>query len=849
MTWHLPSRWCRAAFRLLCLGVLGTALPALATTYTFRSGSYSWETSANALTWDRSCTGYPGDDDQATVTFTGGFTFPFAGVGYGSVRVLANGALQFGADTGFMRTYTNTALPAGRAGSRSGCAAAATARTILVYWTDLNPSARGSGGVTWEQKGMAPNRYVVVSWNNVYQYGTSTPYTFQVLLYENGEFKFQYGNANASGSNATIGVQVSDTDYTQYSYNSGYNANGSAIRWLQGSSDPARVAEYRFDEFSWSGTLGEVRDSSGNGRDGVRVGNGQSVADGYICRALRAPANTNSTTAAIDTFVSPVATLGSSGGMSLWFRSDLAWSSNTPAMLLDGSASSSKSFFLQRDGGGALRFVLSDSGSGTLTARTANQSFTAGTWVHVAVAWRLAAGSNQSAARVYVNGVLSATAIGTTTGALHGTLRTLFVGDHRGSNTSNSATQNSAHGSLDEVRMYNYEIGLAEVAIDRANSHDCAPPVDHYEVWLPSRTLACLGSTVTVVACSDSSSPCTSAAGGVAGQTATLSASGAAAVGSPVLTFDATGKASTTLSYPLATQDTVVTLSLGGEQTTALNPRQCCPDGAACSATDACPTTFDLAGFAIAAATNGAATTVATQTAGTTSSTHVLRAVKTGTDTAACEAALTGPQSIDWAVQCNNPAACSIGDRMTISGSASRAVPGHGASDSATYSAVPMTFDANGNAPFTFAYADAGQVSLFVRKLAAGLQATPLIGRSNAFVTRPAGFTIGNVRQTASPNRGNPGATDASGGAFVAAGEAFGATVTAVASNGAATPNFGREATPQGVTLQATLLQPAGAAPARSAAPASPEAASPPVPPRPPAWPTARSALSVCGPR
>jgi MSHA biogenesis protein MshQ len=42
---------------------------------------------------------------------------------YTSVRVLANGALQFGADTGFMRTYTNTALPAGTAGARQrGCA-------------------------------------------------------------------------------------------------------------------------------------------------------------------------------------------------------------------------------------------------------------------------------------------------------------------------------------------------------------------------------------------------------------------------------------------------------------------------------------------------------------------------------------------------------------------------------------------------------------------------------------------------------------------------------------------------------------------------------------------------------
>ena len=217
---------------LLALALAFATLPASAASYTFRSDTFSWESAANAISWDRKCTSYPGDDDQATITFSGGLSFPFGGTAYTSVRVLTNGALQFGADTGFMRTYTNTALPAGTASSQSGCARAATERTMMVYWTDLNPTAGGSGNVTWEQKGTAPNRYVVVSWNSVYQYGTSTPYAFQVILFENGEFKYQYGNSNATGSKATVGVQVSTSDYTQYSYNSGYNANGSAIRWV-----------------------------------------------------------------------------------------------------------------------------------------------------------------------------------------------------------------------------------------------------------------------------------------------------------------------------------------------------------------------------------------------------------------------------------------------------------------------------------------------------------------------------------------------------------------------------------------------------------------------------------------
>ena len=114
---------------LLWLGVG----PAQAATYTYRSDTYQWETASTAVTWDRTCTQYPGDDDKATLNFTGGFVFRFAGTNYSSVRVLANGGLQFGADTGFFRNFNNTTLPAGTATARSGCVAAATTSPVAVH--------------------------------------------------------------------------------------------------------------------------------------------------------------------------------------------------------------------------------------------------------------------------------------------------------------------------------------------------------------------------------------------------------------------------------------------------------------------------------------------------------------------------------------------------------------------------------------------------------------------------------------------------------------------------------------------------------------------------------------------
>lgn len=808
---------------LLALLVLAAALAptrAAAATYTFRSDSFQWESSANTVAWDRLCTAYPGDDDQATITFSGGFRFTFAGVPYTSVRVLSNGALQFGAETGFHRSFTNTTLPAGTPGARTGCAQAAVGRTIMAYWTDLNPAQAGSGGVTWEQKGTAPNRYVVFTWNSVFQYNTSTPYTFQVILFENGEFKFQYGNANASGANATIGVQVSDSDYSLYSFNSGYSANGSAIRWSVDSGIATRLADYRFDEFSYTGTVGEVRDSSGNARHGLRVGAATSSAAGYICRALSVPANTSSASAAVDTLVNPASNVGNAGSLSFWFNSNVPWSSATAATLMDATLPSSRPFHLQRSGGGALRFTLADSAGSTLTATSAAQGHAAGTWVHVVASWRLAPGSNQSALRLWVNGVLVASTPGTTNGTLDPTLGSLYAGDNRSSSTAGGGSPNSANGLLDELRIYNYEVGLAEVAIDRANTHGCLPPVDHYEISLPSQAVACMATTITVTACADASRPCTNRATAVVGQTASLS-TGSAATVTPLLVFDASGVATATLTHPSAADGEVVTVTMSGETTPAINGRQCCPDGANCAVASSCSLTLRSAGFVFAASAGGAATTLPTQTAGATSGTWFLRAVRSNSSTQACEAALAGTTTVDWAQVCRNPATCIGGDRMVVSAASSATVAGNPASGVTRTTAVSMNFDSAGNAPFSFTHGDAGQMTLLARKEPGGTLLTRLEGSTNAFVVRPAGFTLGDIRcasytagrcavTTLAAPGANPGASDASGAAFLPAGESFTATVTAVGATGAALPSYGRESPAEGVRLSASLAAPAG---------------------------------------
>jgi hypothetical protein len=347
-----------------------------------------------------------------------------------------------------------------------------------------------------------------------------------------------------------------------------------------------------------------------------------------------------------------------------------------------------------------------------------------------------------------------------------------------------------------------------------------APVVEHYELSVPSASLTCQASTVKVTACADSSSPCTNPVTNASGQTATLTTT-AGTLGSGTVTFDASGSATTTLAHGAAANGSTATVTLSGESSLATSARRCCPDGASCSAANSCSTTFSTAGFLIAASANGAATTVPVQTAGTGSGSLVLRAVKTNTTTKACEAALSGATTVNWGVQCNNPTTCSTGNRMTVTGSSPVAVAGNTNGSSGSTTAVPMTFDANGNAPFSFNYADVGQVTLLASKPAGGSLVASLSGSSNAFVVKPARFVLSAIRCTsyaagscatsdiASPGN-NPGAASAGDNAFMPAGRPFSATVTAVDAAGNATPNYGRETAPEGVALTAALVQPAG---------------------------------------
>ncbi|MBN8487253.1 MAG: hypothetical protein J0M20_05950 [Burkholderiales bacterium] len=227
------SKFVRLLLHGLLLGCAWIALPAAAATFTASSTTYSWDT----VTTNAGVSG----DDVSSAAINLPFTASVGGVSLTKVYLASNGLVAFtAANTG----YNNSALPSG------------SAPLLLPFWDDLRTDVSGAS-VLYGTLGTAPNRRFVITWNNVALYAnTSTRLTFQAVLYEYGDVEYRYQSMGDTGSSATIGLQLSGSDYTQWSLNTPAKAASStAIRFTaaEGSS-PGGVSGHVW--WSRAGSIG-----------------------------------------------------------------------------------------------------------------------------------------------------------------------------------------------------------------------------------------------------------------------------------------------------------------------------------------------------------------------------------------------------------------------------------------------------------------------------------------------------------------------------------------------------------------------------------------------------------------
>ncbi|WP_333873574.1 DUF6701 domain-containing protein [Methylobacter sp.] len=319
------------------------------------------------------------------------------------------------------------------------------------------------------------------------------------------------------------------------------------------------------------------------------------------------------------------------------------------------------------------------------------------------------------------------------------------------------------HGTCDSQTSSSNDPGSYS---NRCDGGAAATP-HHLELDLPSASvLTCTSSTLTIKACADAACG-TLYTSGVSG---TLSSSGVTVNWSGTSSFSiASGNGTTTKSVQVTTPGNAV---LGAASSPAASAATTCNFGGITN----CTFTAADAGFLVSAPTHSAES----------ASTLTVQAVSS-----ACVAAFTGAKTVNLKCAYANPA---TGTRsVLVGGTALNAVNNASAACDGTGRNVALNFNASGIATPNLQYADVGQVSVTATytgtagTLEEGLNMTG----NGAFIVAPASFSFSNV--ATSP---------------VKAGSGFSVTVTSLNAASAATPNFGKETVPEGVTLTSTLVIP-----------------------------------------
>jgi len=606
------------------------------------------------------------------------------------------------------------------------------------------------------------------------------------------------GGSGATGSNDGGGV----------AFTGGDGGSGVVIiRYTVGGL----VAEYRLDEASWAAP-GDVLDSSGNALHGQAVG-GAVPVPGRVCNGAQFNMPPAPLTDYIQVADDPLLDITTALTVTSWVR---------PSAY---------------PGGGGLMTVLSKDTNYeyhiTPTGQVnwwwntgAGQLFTgAGTvplnaWTHIAITFR------QGQQIIYVNGVAGAN--GTDGAALFTNNLPLQIGDDQGFGGGSRRFR----GLIDEVQVHNVTMSAAEVVTVMNATRPCASTVDHYFVQNAASGVNCQAESVTVTA-HDPAHSSTSAAGRV------ITITAARIAGAPGTRGDYAVTTGTGTFANGTVDDGIATYTFGvGETSAVFSYKNTWVQTVNFAVTDG--TATDTSGTASADAgynqdldfvpsgfrfVDGSNSFIPNQSAGVSSAPFYLQAIQTGAGGCGgfgpCTGVCTVPSafgngasvSVDLAFRCDNPTTCQPGQQVSITNNGTSAIAANPAIGVTAWTSKTLVFGPNGMAAFNMVYPDVGAISLHAQydiPLGDGSASGNLMtGSSNSFVVSPFGFVV----ETAAPNEIkrtadgflNPAAATAVDPMFVRAGDDFSVTATAVNFGGAATPNFGKETSPETVLLTANL--------------------------------------------
>lgn len=593
---------------------------------------------------------------------------------------------------------------------------------------------------------------------------------------------------------------------------SGQNDRGATQSVALKPTLPSPIAHWKFEEAGWNGTANEVKDDSGNNHHGTA-----------------APSNTPPTTTTLPTpargcrsglfdgtqsqYVNvpdsaQLRLANSSFTISVWIRPSVIPTSNGELMTI---ASKDENYEFHVATGGRINWWYQN-GSNTVDLFTPNNVIQTNVWTHVALVYR------PNDQRIYINGTpYSFTSA--VTPPTNNADPFQFGGDQ-------GLAGRFFRGLIDDLRIYNQALNTVQINELISLSSPCPIVLpDHYAISHNETAVNCEATPVTITA-KNSSNNAVSANG------TTITVTADRVSGTPNAdrgdwqiisgggTIDNGTADDGVAEYTFAANGTTVVLGLKNTHVQVVNINVEDDDGITeHSGTGNTEDPYDenlsfvRSAFRISD-NNGNSADIPTQSAGVTSGTHYLQAIRTDDDTGACVNAFPDNTSvsIELAFECNNPVACQSGQLVSITNNSNAStIEDNPDSDVEDYSAKTMLFGPNARAAFTLKYPDVGRITLHARYALANAEPPSnfIRGSSNAFVVKPYNFVLSNIERT-SGGADNPGTVspDAASPVFIRAGEAFSATVTSVNADGNATPNYGQEIDPEGARLVSTLVEP-----------------------------------------
>ncbi|QKK02551.1 MAG: hypothetical protein HND55_07785 [Pseudomonadota bacterium] len=539
------------------------------------------------------------------------------------------------------------------------------------------------------------------------------------------------------------------------------------------------LLEYRMEQTGWTGTAGEVLDTSGFDRHGTALGDTDTAADDPAIVGNPGTCRYGILDGGGDGVVDPNAADYLEG---LDAITVMAWVHNTAAL----SANDRGIFYTNDPSGGrdnrlGMRYDADGffgGGSNVIKAsvftddcslngechqvETVSGVMVEDQWQHVAMTWR----SGESI-KVYVDG----SEVGIS--AVHGPGANGTIAGIDRLELGFGAKSERWQGYIDEFRVFEGVLETAQIQEQMNATFPCefAGP-DHIRLVHPATGLTCSPSIITVEACADAD--CTtnfpdpvevdfvSPAGSWIPDPALITESG-----------------SVTLHY---TTTEAVILDAVATNPAADNPRRCFSGGVETS----CEMTFLESGFIIDVPD------------------HVADLVVSGSIAAVKADPLDPEQCVPGFDNETRDINFWSGFVNPSTGSLAVSIDGSSIAAAAPGTATPVAFDDNGVGSFSLQYPDVGDIELNARFEGSGDEAGLVMVGQGRFVARPARFALDIP--------GNPAATDETGAAFTTAGTPFEVTVAALNASDQLTPNFGQETPAEAVDLELSLVAPSGGA-------------------------------------